>query len=374
MLQVEKSFEAFSAAGRHFFGADSAQSAVRLAGATQDLAVTPKFYEIFREYEELSVRYDGHHRAVWCYYKPGKRPCFTLTVLREALAVQHAIIDYFNSLDGSEGEPAIRFLIQASQVPGIFNLGGDLDLFVKLIVDQDRDRLYEYAKSCVDVCYLNAVNLNLPITTISLVTGMALGGGFEAALSSNILIAEKSCEMGFPEIRFNLFPGMGAFSLLSRITDARLAEKMISGGQLYSALELYDLNIVHELADTGKGHETVERFMHRTSRTMNGFQALHRVRQMVNPVDYEELLAITRLWVKTALKLTRKDLRMMERLVSAQVAKVEPRDRRRKLSLLRTRQDRRFINLEKLDFPFTTWSGEIVMQDRRSHRDRRLYH
>jgi DSF synthase len=332
------------------------------------------FYRIFRHYQEISVRYDQQHLALWCYYKPRQRPCFSVVVLCEILSVQHAIIDYFKTLKDGIDEPAIRYVIQASQVPGIFNLGGDLDLFIRLIADKNYIKLYEYAKNCIDICYLNAVNLHLPLTTISLVTGMALGGGFEAALSSNVVIAEKNSEMGFPEIRFNLFPGMGAFSLLTRIAGLRVAEKMITSGRIYSAWELYEMDIVHEIADSGKGHELVESFMRRNNRVSQGFQALQQVKQRVNPIDYEELLDITKLWVKTALQLSRHDLRMMERLVNAQLAKISPQDERRKLSLLRTRQDRRFTPQDQINFPFTTWTGETVMYDRRTTRDRRLVH
>ena len=58
-------------------------------------------------------------------------------------------------------------------------------------------------------------NFGLPIVTISLVRGNALGGGFEIALSGDVIIAERSAMMGFPEILFNCFPGMGAFQTLS---------------------------------------------------------------------------------------------------------------------------------------------------------------
>jgi len=59
-----------------------------------------------------------------------------------------------------------------------------------------------------------ANNLFLPLTTISLAQGDALGGGFEAALSCSVIIAERRARFGFPEVMFNLFPGMGptAFS------------------------------------------------------------------------------------------------------------------------------------------------------------------
>ncbi|NIA20011.1 MAG: enoyl-CoA hydratase [Xanthomonadaceae bacterium] len=332
-----------------------------------------KFYQIFREYQEISVRYNEKSRTVWCYYKPTPLPCFSMTVLKEALHIQHAIIKYFKSLTENE-EPAIRYLIQASQVPDIFNLGGDLALFRKLIADKDKDKLLEYATSCVDICYLNAVSLHLPITTISLVQGAALGGGFESALASNVLIAEENAEMGFPEIRFNLFPGMGAYSLLARTLGIVTAEKMITSGKIYAAKELYDLGIVHTLAEAGKGRETVEKFIRQHSRSYNGMQAVQLARQRYHPISYEELMDITRIWVDAALKITPNDLRMMERLVKAQTRKIFTEDRQKDTrTLLRTKQDRRFI-LENITFPLADWSGKTVMFDRRKNSDRRLLH
>jgi DSF synthase len=105
----------------------------------------------------------------------------------------------------------IEYTVLASDVPGVFNLGGDLDLFLRLIEGKDRAGLVAYGKACVHVLHRNYVAHDLPITTISLVQGDCLGGGFEAALSSDILVAERHARFGFPEIVFNLFPGMGAY-------------------------------------------------------------------------------------------------------------------------------------------------------------------
>ena len=328
------------------------------------------FYQIFRDYQEISVRYHEKTLSVWCYYKPTPRPCFSMTVLKEALHIQQAIIKYFTSLAANE-TPAIRYLIQASQVPGVFNLGGDLALFTKLIADKDRNKLLEYATRCIDICYLNAVNLRLPITTISLVQGAALGGGFESALASNVLIAEEGSEMGFPEIRFNLFPGMGAYSLLARRLGMLAAEKMITSGEIYSARKLFQLGLVHELAEPGKGREATETFIRKHSRSSNGRRALQRVQQRYHPITYEELKDITTIWVDAALKLKSSDLRMMERLVKTQNRKVSTSDRQKKSgNLLRTPQDRRFL-FQNISFPLTDWSGNTILSDRRKSHDRR---
>ena len=54
-----------------------------------------------------------------------------------------------------------------------------------------------------------------------------MGGGFEAALAGNVLVAERGTRLGFPEVLFGLFPGMGAYTLLRRRVDAVTAEKII---------------------------------------------------------------------------------------------------------------------------------------------------
>lgn len=325
------------------------------------------FLKIFCDYQEISLRYDVRYRAIWCYYNPTIRPCFSPVMLQELRQMQQGIIDYFNTKKPTS-ESLIHYQILHSQVPGVFNLGGDLALFSKLIKEKNRQQLLDYAKQCIDICYLNAVNLHLPLTTISLVEGSALGGGFESALSSNILIATENAEMGFPEIRFNLFPGMGAYSLLARKCGMGIADQMIASGEMYSARKLYEMGIVHHLAETGKGLESVEKFMQQHRQSGNGHQALQQVRQRYHSMDYQELEDITEIWVDAALRLEDKDLRLIDRLVKAQSLKM---DKKKEKSRLRTKQDRRFVSGIAI-FPLADWLGETIMSDRRKDPDRRL--
>ncbi len=326
------------------------------------------FFSTFRDYQEISVRYDAEHLAVWCYFNPSPRPCFSTQMLQEILQMQHSIIDYFKTLDpNSNSDPLIRYVIYCSQLPGIYNLGGDLALFRDLIEKRERQQLLEYAKLCIDAVYLNATSMGLPVTTISLVEGTALGGGFETAISSNVLIATEESEMGFPEIRFNLFPGMGAYSLLARMCDLTTTEKIIHTGNIYSARELYDMGIVNHVAESGTGPESVERYMRRHRRVGNGHRALQRVKQRYNPLQYKELSDIVEIWVDAAMRLEQKDLNMIDRLVQAQQQKILPDGER---AILRTRQERRIGMTDDL-FPLESWSGETVERDRRKDTDRR---
>jgi len=124
--------------------------------------------------------------------------------------------------------------------------------------------------------------------------------------------------MGFPEILFNLFPGMGAYSLLARRMEPARAERLLRSGQQYRAQKLWEMGIVDVLALDGEGVRAVNDFIRRHSRSRNGQQAIQQVRQRVNPLTYQELLDVVEIWADAALRLTARDLRVMTRIAAAQ--------------------------------------------------------
>jgi DSF synthase len=111
---------------------------------------------------------------------------------------------------------------------------------------------------------------------------------------------------------------MGAYSLLSRKIGPSAAEKMILSGTLYTAEALYEMGVVDVLAEAGDGELEVYRYIDKAAKTQNSHDALRQVRDLCNPISYDELLNITKVWVESALKLRPKDLRMMQRLVQRQ--------------------------------------------------------
>lgn len=266
-------------------------------------------------YTQMLCHYDPGHHALWAYLNPKPRPCFTPVLLTEIRDLQQRLEEFASS---DRGRDRIRYLVYSSAIPKIFNLGGDFDLFARVIGQRNHKALYEYGRICVEAIYANAVSLNADVTTIVLVQGSALGGGFEGVLSCNLIVAEEDAQMGFPEIGFNLFPGMGALSLLSRRIHFAQAERLISTGQIHNGRALWEQGIVNELAAAGEGVQTVNRCIRDHRRFSNGHLGIKRAVQRINPLSYGELIDVVEIWVDSAMRLTARDLRMMGRLVTAQ--------------------------------------------------------
>jgi DSF synthase len=269
-------------------------------------------------YTQLKTHYDAKYKIGWFLMDAAPRPCFTPTLLNE-------IASYFDDVRTEmtmTNNEKYDFIVLGSNVADTFNLGGDLDLFAAKILQGDRDALLKYATACIDVLYANMTHLNVEAVTVSIVKGDALGGGFEAALSSNLLIAERGVKMGLPEVLFNLFPGMGAFSLLSRKIGTAMAEKMIFSGKLYLAEELYEMGVVDILAEKGEAELALYKHIQIVNRSANSYKAMQKVKDICNTVNYQELFDITKVWVDAALNLKDKDLKMMGRLITRQNAKL----------------------------------------------------
>lgn len=268
-------------------------------------------------YNHSFTQFDVERHALWHYLNPSPRPVFTQTLLAEMHDVQQRTQRYLKAKPVTQSE--LQYLVLASAVPGVFSLGGDLELFARFIRDQDREGLTAYGKACIDVVFNYCAHVTNPsLTTIVLVQGAALGGGFEAVLANNVVIAERSASLGLPEILFNLFPGMGAYSFLARRLGMAHAERFLSGGRQYSAAELYEMGIVDVLAEDGQGVRAVNAYIRQHSRSRNGLLAIQRVRERLAPITYKELEDIVMIWVDTALTIQARDLRTMERLVAAQ--------------------------------------------------------
>ncbi|MFY9602291.1 MAG: crotonase/enoyl-CoA hydratase family protein, partial [Pseudolabrys sp.] len=263
--------------------------------------------------EQLEVSWDDTTGALWTFMRPCGRPSYNLDLLEDFHAWQRGILAAFEHRPND-----LRYLLLGSRTPGVFNLGGDLDLFAAKIRDRDREALIAYGESCVRILHRNMNCLGLPMVTIGVAQGDALGGGFESLLSFNVIIAERGAKFGFPENIFGLFPGMGAYSLVARRVGAAFAEEMMLNGRIYTAEEMKDAGLVHILAEPGQGIAEARDFIQRCKRRHTGSRSIYRIGREVNPVTLEELDRIVQVWADACLELRDRDLKVMQRLVAAQ--------------------------------------------------------
>lgn len=262
---------------------------------------------------QITAWYEEGRNILWTMLHAHPRPCFNPELLKDIQTLMHAARD--------SGLP-IDFWVTGSTVPNIFNVGGDLSYFAEHIRAGDREALRRYALDCVDAVYAAMVGFGINAISIAMIEGSALGGGLEAALAHEYVLAQKDAKMGFPEIAFNLYPGMGAYSLVARKADCRTAEELISTGEAHTAEWFAARGLVDRTFDAGNGYKATRTFIDEMRPKLNGIRAMLRARRRVQSIDRAELIEITEDWARSAFMLEEKDLAYMERLVMLQNRRV----------------------------------------------------
>ncbi|MDJ1134010.1 enoyl-CoA hydratase/isomerase family protein [Streptomyces iconiensis] len=93
--------------------------------------------------------------------------------------------------------------------------------------------------------------LDLPMPTVAAVHGYALGGGYELALSCDLIIADPSAVVGLPEVSVGVVPGGGGTQLLPRRVGASRAAELIFSARKVAAAEARELGLVDMLVGAG---------------------------------------------------------------------------------------------------------------------------
>ncbi|MBU6488375.1 MAG: crotonase/enoyl-CoA hydratase family protein [Burkholderiales bacterium] len=265
------------------------------------------------EFSQLMAYYEEDRHVMWMMLRSAPRPCFNQQLVTDIIRLARAARDSGLRFD---------FWVTGSLVPEIFNVGGDLNFFVDVIRNGERDKLMAYARSCIDGVWEIYNGFGTDAISIAMIEGSALGGGFEAALAHHYVLAQKGTKLGFPEIAFNLFPGMGGYSLVARKSNMRVAETLISTGESRFAEWHAEQGLIDEVFEPGQALMATRTFIDVMRPMLNGTRAMLRARQRVLPLSRSELMDITEDWVNSAFMLEEKDVAFMERLVVLQNRRV----------------------------------------------------
>jgi len=254
----------------------------------------------------FDVVHDRYQSMLGVSLRRTSPPYISLRVLEELAFLSHEI------RAGKFDVP--KNLVLSSQLEGIFSLGGDLQMFLRAVRSGDSGQLFRYGRAAVDQVWSNLSGCGIPnLVTAAVVSGEAQGGGFEAALSCHILVAERGSSFGFPEPLFGLFPGMGALELLSARIDRDVAERMVSTPERYSGDFLHELGVVDYLVPKGKGEEFTRELM-----ALPLSEATQKKVSRLKSIRYADLLSSAERWTAQAMKLSERNLRSMGYLLSAQ--------------------------------------------------------
>src|SRR5690606_11608622 len=248
----------------------------------------------------------------------GGPPYFSRSLLDEMMALLQAIKQRGVTWPANGAMQPIHYVVMKSAHADYFSLGGDLAHFHECITRGDRKSLHEYSANCADMLHDWSRLLGSEATTIALVQGRALGGGFETALAADMIVAEEHAEFAFPEILFGLFPCTGGMSLLAQRIGARAAERMLGDARVPAAPALKELGIVDEICPRGQGELAVERLIADHARQRRARLMLQRSRHRLSGLNRRELHAVVEEWTQTAMRLDQHELRVMDALVRLQ--------------------------------------------------------
>ncbi|UJR81050.1 enoyl-CoA hydratase/isomerase family protein [Sandaracinus amylolyticus] len=91
-----------------------------------------------------------------------------------------------------------------------------------------------------------------PITTIAAVHGVCFGGGFELALTCDLIVADKSARFCFPELRLGLIPGFGGIPRLERDVGNAVIRDLLLTGRSLGAARAQEIGLVSQLVAPGE--------------------------------------------------------------------------------------------------------------------------
>jgi enoyl-CoA hydratase/carnithine racemase len=142
-------------------------------------------------------------------------------------------------------DPAVRAVVLGSAVPRAFCVGADLKERNSFSDEELRAQ-----RPVARAAYRSV--LDLPVPVVAAVHGFALGGGFELALSCDLLVADPTTVLGLPEVSVGVIPGGGGTQLLARRVGWSRAADLIFTARRLDAGEAAALGLVDRAAPEGQ--------------------------------------------------------------------------------------------------------------------------
>jgi enoyl-CoA hydratase/carnithine racemase len=192
-----------------------------------------------------------------------------VAALDQIAAEAHALIIY------SEMKPGFCAGADLRELYGWFQQFGS-----KEVVDNARVYLERIHK------VMNAIDA-APLITIAGVHGVTFGGGFELALTCDLIIADKMARFCFPELRLGLIPGYGGIPRLKRDLGNAIVRDLLLTGRSFNVTKAQQIGLVSQVVGEGE----VLRAARATAAQMSKFDrtTARAAKRFIKPIPEAEL-------------------------------------------------------------------------------------
>jgi enoyl-CoA hydratase/carnithine racemase len=192
---------------------------------------------VSHEQQHIDVRRhgDGGHVVEIVLDRPGAHNALSTAMARELAEVTRSV-----AADG-----AVRAVVLSSGAAKAFCVGADL---------KERNAFGDAELMAQRPHYQAAFGgvLDLPVPTVAAVHGFALGGGFELALSCDLMVCDETAVLGLPEVTVGVIPGGGGTQLLARRIGSSRAADLIFTGRRVDVAEAERLGILDRRVAAGE--------------------------------------------------------------------------------------------------------------------------
>lgn len=126
-----------------------------------------------------------------------------------------------------------------------------------------------------------------PLTTIAAVHGVAFGGGFELALTCDLIIADKLARFCFPELRLGLIPGFGGIPRLKRDLGNGVVRDLLMTGRSFNATKAQQIGLVSQVVGEGEALRAARATAMQLAKFDRATAAA--AKKFIKPIPHEEL-------------------------------------------------------------------------------------
>jgi len=187
-----------------------------------------------------------------------------------------------------EEDLAARALIFYSQLPSGFSAGADLrESYHRL------QGLTEGQRATAIRAFLERIHrvFNLidatSLVTVAAVHGVVFGGGFELALTCDMVVADRTARFCFPELRLGLIPGFGGIPRLKRDLGNSLVRDLLLTGRSINAAKAATVGLVSQLVSEGQALRVARGIATQVSKFDR--KAASAAKRFLKPIPYDEL-------------------------------------------------------------------------------------